>query len=510
MYNIFTSILSLLNFVSMNVHANPNFVVIFADDMGYGDLQSYGHPSQEKGPIDAMAEEGIRFTHWYSAESLCTPSRAALLTGRLPVRIGMVGPNRVLWQLDAGGLPKTETTIAEELTQLGYATGMVGKWHLGINEHSFNDGNHLPVHHGFQYVGTNFPYGQNWKCDKEKFSVKEMAEKCFKYKNVTMVQQPTHLEKSTEEMVNDAKNFIRKHSRQPFFFYMPLLQTHSALFCSNKFCGKSKRGLYGDNINEMSWAVGEVLNTLKELEIDKNTLVLFISDHGPQLELCTEGGSAGLFKGGKGSVWEGGLRVPAIAWWPGTIPAGVVNHEIVSSLDVYSTILELAGKNNADSDGIVRDGKSLADLLRNGEPSPHDFLFLYCSDRLMAVRYKSFKFYFYTQNQSINSEELCVLGKPKDDVLTYLDCYGKDVTAHNPPLIFNVDEDPGENFPLSSLNFKEMLEKLHAAVRKHKSSVHKVKSVLGLKNESLQPCCNPPVCQCNYDTPQNLTMKTEL
>uniref|UniRef100_H2YNE5 Sulfatase N-terminal domain-containing protein n=1 Tax=Ciona savignyi TaxID=51511 RepID=H2YNE5_CIOSA len=511
------------------INGRPNIVLIFADDMGYGDLHSYGHPTQEYGAIDDLAAEGVRFTQWYSADSLCTPSRAALLTGSLPIRSGMVGPRRVLHVDDAGGLPKNETTIAEALREQGYSTGMVGKWHLG-NEVEQNDGRHLPCHHGFDYVGTILPFTFHFLCDPKRvrsqrlkicdakmnvlcpiitqstpqFSLDKMKTKCFLTRNTSIIQQPIVPETMTQQIVDDVKYYITKNKQGPFFLYMSLPQLHSAMMCNPQFCNKSKRGIYGDNLNEMAWAVGEVVRLLRQLQIDRNTLVLFISDNGPALELCFHGGSSGFLKGGKATTWDGGIRIPAIAWWPGKIQPGI-NTQVLSSMDVFPTLLQLAGGNGRNNGNL--DGKSIADLLLgNHDTEIHKILFHYCSDRLMAVRFGKYKIHYHTQPLPRYGDN-CPDGNPIEDLITGLGCY-ENTTTHKPPLIYNIETDPGETHLLDPSNQQNVLEEVEARIKAHKATIVPVKSQLGNSREILKPCCNPPTCVCNY--PASVTKKTEL
>nr|XP_009859848.1 arylsulfatase-like [Ciona intestinalis] len=493
----------LLIILANQVLSRPNFVLIFADDVGYGDFQSYGHPTQERGPIDDLAAEGMRFTQWYSAASLCTPSRAALLTGRLPIHSGMVGPTRVLHQNDAGGLPKNETTLAEALKELGYKTGMVGKWHLGINELKQNDGRHLPKHHGFDFVGTNLPFTFHLFCSPSEYPVDKMKIKCFLSNKDEIIEQPIIPEKLTDKIVEGAKQFITENQKNPFFLYLSLPQTHVAMFCKEEFCNKSMRGSYGDNVNEMSWAVGEVVNQLKDLNLDQNTLVMFLSDHGPAVEFCYTGGSTGGLKGGKASSWDGGIKVPAVAWWPGTIQPGVKT-QVVSTMDIFPTFLQLAG--NEGNNGNL-DGMSISDLLlSNHDNEVHEILFHYCSDRLMAVRYGRYKIHFHTQHLHVFNSN-CIDGKALENIVDYFDCYAN-TTTHNPPLIFDINTDPEELFPLEAAPRAHIIEEVEKQVAKHQKTIKPVASQLGRHGKDLQPCCNPPSCVCNYPNPDK--RKTEL
>ncbi|KAI8513334.1 hypothetical protein Bbelb_099730 [Branchiostoma belcheri] len=459
----------------ITVPDKPNIVLLVADDMGWGDLCSYGHPTQECGEIDKMAAEGMRFLQWYSADSLCSPSRAALLTGRLPVRVGVWGGERVFLNDGSGGLPKNETTIAEALKEAGYATGMVGKWHLGINEFSPDDGSHLPHHHGFDFVGTNLPFTNHWACDESKVHMAHPNPiKCFLYWNATLVQQPFRHDNLTDSFLQDFRIYV---------CFPP--------------------GRYGDGLREMDWAVGEVLTTLVSLQIQHRTLVIFLSDHGGHLEICTEGGSNGILKGGKASTWDGGLRVPGIAWWPGVIAPGQVSHDLVSSMDVFQTAVELAGV--TPPTGRIYDGKSLVPILlktsaaptSKSTPSPRT-LFHYCSDRLMAVRQGGYKAHFYSMELPSNYTEHCPGGVPNVEYYSFYDCYGSHITHHDPPLLFNIDRDPGELYPLSVEHHREIITQILAAKAQHEANLVPGKAQCLETSTTLQPCCNPPFCYCNY------------
>ncbi len=293
----------------------PNFVVIFADDLGYGDLGVYGHPTISTPNLDRMAAEGMRFTQFYVAASVCTPSRAGLITGRLPVRSGMASSkSRVLFPDSTGGLPDSEITIAELLKRKNYATAAVGKWHLGHLPQ------YLPTQHGFDsYFGI--PYSNDMDKVQPAPPRHELWGEASKseYFNVPLVRNEDEIERPayqptlTKRYTEEALAFIRKNREKPFFLYMPHTMVHVPLFRSEEFKGVSRRGLYGDAVEEIDWSVGRILDTLHELNLDENTLVVFTSDNGPWLTFDEQGGSAGLLRMGKGSTWEGGMREPGIS-----------------------------------------------------------------------------------------------------------------------------------------------------------------------------------------------------
>ncbi|MEX2335683.1 MAG: sulfatase [Fulvivirga sp.] len=292
----------------------PNFIIIFADDLGYGDLGCYGHPTIKTPNLDQMAQEGMRFTQFYVGANVCTPSRAALLTGRLPVRYGLTGGSGVFFPNSAGGLPQSEVTIAKALKEKAYKTGIIGKWHLGhLPEY-------LPSSHGFDYY-----FGISYSNDmiharNENFPPLPL------YRNNEVIEEGIDQTTLTKRYTEEAVDFIKENKNQPFFLYYPNNFPHVPLFASENFKGKSKRGLYGDVVEELDWSVGEILKTLKELNLDKNTLVVFTSDNGPWLTKKERGGSAGLLFEGKGSAYEGGMRVPA------TFEVGAAHPEIIEEI----------------------------------------------------------------------------------------------------------------------------------------------------------------------------------
>ncbi|MBI4873572.1 MAG: sulfatase [Acidobacteria bacterium] len=292
----------------------PNVVLIYCDDLGYGDLGCYG--SNLRTPhLDRMAREGMRFTHFYSANPVCSPSRAALLTGRYPTRVGVP---RVLFPTDTTGLPDSETTLAQTLKPRGYKTMCVGKWHLGHLPQF------LPTSRGFdEYFGI--PYSN------------DMSPRLLLH-NTEVVEQTATLETLTPRYTEQAVQFIERSRNSPFFLYLPHTYPHIPLGASPRFRGKSPAGLYGDVIEELDWSTGEIFAALKKHGLDDNTLMLFSSDNGPWFQ-----GSPGRLRGRKGMTWEGGIREPFLARFPGRIPAGKTCSSIASTLDVLPTLARLCG-----------------------------------------------------------------------------------------------------------------------------------------------------------------------
>lgn len=424
----------------------PNFVVILADDLGYGDLGCYGHPTIRTPNLDRMAREGMRFTQFYSAAEVCTPSRAALLTGRLPPRSGMCSrQRRVLFPGSKGGLPADEVTIAELLKSKGYATACIGKWHLGHLPP------YLPGQHGFDYY-----FGIPYSNDMDRAPTSPMGRAAFlapkiEYWNVPLIRNTQQVERPadqhtvTRRYADEAAKFIREHKDQPFFVYLPHTMPHVPLFASSEFAGKSSRGLYGDVVEELDKAVGTVLQTLRDEKLAENTLVIFTSDNGPWLTQNEQGGSAGLLKDGKGSTWEGGMREPAIAWRPGTVPAGVVSTELASTLDLLPTFCAQA--EIATPKDRPLDGYDITPALAGGK-SPRGEMFYYRGFDLMAVRLGPWKAHFQTQTG-----------------------YGQPMPVkHDPPLLFNLEVDPSERFDVAAKN-ADVLKDIHKLVAEHQAGM---------------------------------------
>jgi arylsulfatase A len=463
MRNLLTLAITLAGALALHAHGRsavqsrpPNIIVIFTDDQGYGDLGSFGHPTIRTPRLDRMAAEGQRWTSFYVAESVCTPSRAALLTGRLPVRNGMASDvRRVLFPDSARGLPPTEITIARMLKTRGYATAAVGKWHLGHLPP------YLPMAHGFDsYYGI--PYSNDMDAAGRDLPPGEPRRRIMdpriEYWNVPLmrdadiIERPADQRTVTRRYTDEAIAFVRANRERPFFLYLAHSMPHVPLFRSTEFEGRSARGLYGDVIEEIDWNTGRLLDLLRELDLDRHTLVVFTSDNGPWAPYDEQGGSAGLLRGAKGGTFEGGMRVPAIFWWPGTLRTGVVM-DIGSTLDLLPTI---AGVTGADlpSDRIL-DGYDLGPVLRGSGPSPRRTMFFYRGTTLYAVRRGSFKAHFVTRPE-----------------------YGSEpAVAHDPPLLYNLDQDPSEKLDVAARH-PDVIAAIQREAAEHTRTVTAVESQL--------------------------------
>jgi len=419
----------------------PNVIILFADDLGYGDLGVYGHPTIRTPNLDRMAAEGMKFTQFYVGASVCTPSRAALLTGRLPVRSGMANDRfRVIFPPSEGGLPDSEITIAEALKTKGYATAAFGKWHVG------HQPEHLPLSNGFdEYFGV--PYSN----DMSAVIFPRLAERG--YTALPLMRGDETIEEEpdqgtlTRRYTEEAIAFIRDNRERPFFVYLPHTFPHVPLFASEAFEGTSPRGLYGDVVEELDWSTGQILATLRELGLAERTLVVFTSDNGPWLSERLEGGSAGLLHDGKGTTWEGGMRVPAIAWWPGTIAAGVTSASLATTMDLYATALALAGV-DLPSERVV-DGVDLTPVLRGYREHVRDLVFYYRGTRLFAVRRGSWKLHFITQSAYVGDQPV----------------------MHDPPALYNLDQDPSERFDVSA-DHPEVIAEILSAAGQHQANLN--------------------------------------
>ncbi|PQO29143.1 arylsulfatase [Blastopirellula marina] len=425
----------------------PNFVVIFCDDLGYGDLGCFGNPTIRTKHLDQMASEGMKFTQFYVAASVCTPSRAGLMTGRLPCRSGMCSnTRRVLFPNSKGGLPAEEFTIAEALKEGGYATACIGKWHLGHHKQFLPTSNGFDYYFGIPYSNdmdriASAPKGREsfWHPKSEYFNVPLM-------RNEEIVERPADQTTITRRYTEETVKFIDENKDKPFFVYLAHSMPHVPLFRSPEFEGVSRRGYYGDVIEEIDWSVGQVLQKLRETGLDENTLVVFCSDNGPWLIYGDHGGSAGPLRDGKGSTFDGGMREPTIFWWPKTIPAAEVAADVGSTMDLMATFTSLAGL-PLPSDRKL-DSYDLTPVLKQTGKSKREALFYYRGYELMAVRVGPWKMHLKTQTG---------YGQPKAEV-------------HNPPLLYQLEEDPGESRDLAKEN-PEVIQSIQKLIEQHQKEM---------------------------------------
>lgn len=391
---------------------NPNIILIYCDDLGYGDLGVTGHPHIKTPHLDQMALSGVRFTNYYSASPASTASRYAVLTGKYPSRSGFG------WVLNPGserGIHPREITQAEALKEKGYKTAIFGKWHLGTTKKEY-----LPLQNGFdEYVGL--PYSNDMIPPK-------WPDIALMNGNDTLEMNPDQ-SRLTKLYTDKAISFIENNKKVNFFIYIPYAMPHVPLHPGGKFAGKSKRGIYGDVVEEIDWSVGRILKALKKEKLDKNTIVWFISDNGPWIIKNEEGGSSGLFRDGKGSTWEGGVRVPCIAYCPGLIPPAV-NESIVTAMDVYATNLWLSGyKLPAEH---ITDGAVIASYLgyKNVmEKKELPYFYFGLGQKLFAVRSGKWKLHIKTYSQT-----------------------GVDYFKGELPLLFDLETDPSEKYNVAKEN----------------------------------------------------------
>jgi arylsulfatase A len=390
----------------------PNFVVILIDDMGYGDIGPFGSKLNHTPHLDRMAREGMKLTSFYAAP-VCTPSRAQMMTGCYAKRVSLP---EVIFPACPIGISAKENTIAELLKRQGYATMAIGKWHLG-DQPEF-----LPTRHGFEhYLGL--PYSNDMGGTGKNARGGPQPPLPL-LRDAVVIEAPANQDTLTSRYAEEAVKFINTNKDRPFFLYLPHTAVHVPLHPGAGFKGKSANGAYGDWVEEVDWSVGRVLDTLRELKLSERTFVLFTSDNGPWLTQGRNGGTAGPLHGGKGTTWEGGMREPTIAWWPGRIAAGTECDAAMSEIDVLPTLVKLAG-GEVPTDRKI-DGKDIWPLLAGQtKESPHDALFYFHGNQLQAVRSGPWKLAIAPQGT----------GLPKDAAKP---------VKHTGPRLYNLDSDMGE------------------------------------------------------------------
>ena len=450
--------------------AQPNIVILYADDMGWGDTGAYGHPYIKTPSLDRLANEGQRWTDFYVPAPVCSPSRAALLTGRHPVRSGLYGVGSpVLFPDDKYGIPESEVTLADMLKGAGYRTAIMGKWHLGDAPEYF------PTRHGFDYW-FGIPYSNDMKFegrpgieelflmqrtgrtkelqkilndfliafenpDSSNYNVPLWRSRCGKNGcEDTLLEQPTFQPNLTTRLTHEATRFIEDTKEDPFFLYLPYTMPHLPVFADVPFQGQSLAGPYGDTIEEIDWSVGEIISALERADIDGNTLVFFSSDNGPwQLASIHLAGSTGPFKGSKQEIYEGGVRVPGIFWWPGTITPEVIS-DMGSVLDLYQTIASILDLDPPQT----LDSHNLSPVLFEGGPSVREELAFYRKGELRAYRKGDFKLHLFDQAQG---------GEPLET-----------------PELYNLRRDLGEKDNIAE-KYPEVVADILSAIAEHKANL---------------------------------------
>jgi arylsulfatase A-like enzyme len=416
----------------------PNVVIIYADDLGYGNVGCYGAQGYETPHLDRLAADGVRFTDFYVAQAVCSASRTALLTGCYPNRVGILG---ALGPRNEHGIHDDETLLSEILRDRGYATAIFGKWHLGHHP-CF-----LPTRHGFdEYFGL--PYSNDmWP---------KHPERAGDFPDLPLVDGERIVEYNpdqrqlTQWYTQRAVDFIRRHRDRSFFLYLPHSMPHVPLHVSPEFEGKTSRGLFGDVISEIDWSVGQVLSTLEELELDRQTLVIFASDNGPWLSYGDHAGSAGPLREGKGTTFDGGVRVPCLMRYPGVIPAGRVCSEPAMTIDLLPTIARLAG-GEPPQDRII-DGRDIWPLATTDDAvSPHEALYFYWNGELQAVRSRRWKLHLPHEYRTLTGQ-----GASGGDPAAY-------TQARIELTLFDMANDPGETRNVASQHV-DVVERMQSLV----------------------------------------------
>jgi arylsulfatase len=371
---------------------HPNIVIIFTDDQGYNDVGCFGAAGFQTPLMDLLAAEGVKFTNFYVAQPVCSASRAALLTGCYPNRLGIHG---AFSHTSITGLNPAETTIAEMLKPLGYATGLVGKWHLGYQPEFLPTRQGFDEFFGLPYSNDMWPHHPTQKDHYPPLPLYEQETGVD-----TLWEDQSQL---TRQYTTRAVEFIEKHHERPFFLYLAHSMPHVPLFVSEAFAGQSEKGLYGDVMMELDWSVGEVMAALKKYGIDEQTLVIFTSDNGPWISYGGHAGSAAPLKEGKGTVWEGGVRVPCIMRWPGVLPAGAEQTAPAMTIDILPTLARLV---SAPLPALPIDGKEIWPLVtvQPGATSPQQaYYFYYRQNELHAVLSGKWKLYLPHRYQTLQS-----------------------------------------------------------------------------------------------------------
>lgn len=448
----------------------PNIVIIFVDDQGYSDLGCYGARGFETPNIDRMADEGIKFTSFYVSEAVCSASRASLLTGCYAQRISIRG---ALNPIAFTGLHPEETTIASLLRSRGYKTGIVGKWHLGHRLEFLPANFGFDEYYGLPYSNDMWPVGYDGLPDtsgyKGLYPPLNLIRDSIPVKGINNLRDQDEL---STLYTQEAIDFIYRNQDDPFFLYLPHSMVHVPLGVSRKFRGQSEQGLYGDVMMEIDWSVGEVMRALEETGNQNNTIIIYASDNGPWLNFGNHGGSADPLREGKGTAWEGGVRVPCIVKWPENITPGRVSEEIFTSMDLLPTLAALTGAPLPDKkiDGLDASGMLLTDSIK----SPRDEFYYFYEGTLRGIRKDKWKLMLPHRSRTYEGVQPGSDGFP-----------GPQPPKEVPMALYNLQEDIGEKVDVS-LQYPEKVAELQQLA----DSVRQIlgDGITGVKGSEVRPC----------------------
>ena len=447
--------------------SQPNIVLIYVDDLGYGDLGCYGSTKNNTPHVDQLAAEGMRFTDYYSASPVCTPSRAALLTGGYPGRVSFDAfrEQRTSWVLFPGfaeGLHPQEVLLPEFLKSQGYATAHVGKWHLG------DQPEHLPTRHGFDAY-----YGIPYSNDMAIMPSRSQSPPLPLLRNEEVIAEQPKQAPLIQSYTEEAVSFMRQNRHQPFFLYFAHMHVHLPHYVMEPFIGASRNGAYGAAVAAVDWSTGIIMAELKRLGLEENTIVIFTSDNGSRVD--EHGGSNGALRGRKGQTWEGGMRVPCVIRWPAEIAAGSVSSELVTAMDFYPTFASILGAPLADEP--IRDGHDVSAIWKEaaGASSPYDAFYYYLVDELQAVRVGDWKLRYTTDRRHADSSQ---------------------------PQLFNLAEDLSEQHDLAD----QHPDKVQAMIQKKNTMGARIgdglQETLGTERRPLKRADDPkPLTQIDPDYP---------
>lgn len=435
---------------------NPNIILIYMDDLGYGDLSCYGALGYKTPALDRLASKGMRFTNFLSAQAVCSASRAALLTGCYPNRMGVSGayfPNSKV------GLSPDEVTIAELLKQKSYKTGAVGKWHLGDNPVFMPLNQGFDSYFGIPYSNDMWPVhydgapATNWKKSIPTLPL-ILNKDTFALLNTLKDQ-----ENLTKQYTERAISFIEKNKKSPFFLYLAHTMPHVPIAVSDRFKNYTGQGLFADLMSEIDWSVDTLVHSLDRLGLSKNTMIIFTSDNGPWLNYGNHAGSAGGFREGKGTTFEGGQRVPAIFYWPGVIPSGSISNHLTATIDIFPTLAELL---NLNLPRVKIDGLSILPMLKGALKSPirREFYYYYRKNALEAIRYDQWKLVFKhpgrTYTQHLPGNDGFPGTAPEDFPF--------------PMALYNLNRDPSELYDVQEA-YPEIMDKLNKLAERVKADL---------------------------------------